>query len=246
MKGAAFLKPIEWQIDVIGESWQQGAQVKGVIRAKNAGSSSETLSGGLQLAYADMKKVHSRDEKAFKKESEIKWVDVVLAPGATHEQTFEFTLPVNCGVTDKKSSYYLAYGPTLKEANLQLNITPRQLFLEITKLFETFQRFKPKEIKTAKDAVEFKMIPPTSRDFAHVETLHLLQSLDGDKLNLDFTFKVKVLDTKSVTTKVAKDEKHLVKSLTPREYSLGRDMINQDGILKALEEVLSQVRMKGL
>lgn len=246
MKGAAFLKPFEWQIDVTGESWPQGTEVKGTIRVKNAGSNAEMLSGGLQLAFAEMKKVHSRDDKAFKVESEIKWDQVSLAPGAVHEQNFSFTLPVNCGITDKKSSYYLAYGPTLKEANLQLNITPRKLFLEITKLFETFQRFKPKEIKTSKNAVEFKMIPPTSREFAHVEALHLLQSLDGDQLKLDFTFKVKTLDTASVTTKVAKDEKHLTKSLGPREYSLGRDMINQDGILKALEDVLSQIRMKGL
>lgn len=246
MKGAAFLKPIEWQIDIEGESWAQGSTIKGVLRAKNTSSESTPLLGGLQLAVAEMKKVHARDEKAFKTEAEFKWSETTLAPGAEAQLPFAFTLPENCAVTDKKASFYAVYGPTFKEANLQLNIVPRKLFLEITRLMETFQRFKAKDIKSGKGAVEFKLIPPTSRDFAHAEALHLSLSLTGDQLQMEFLFKVKTLDTQSVTTKVAKDEKLITKLLAPREYLLGRDMLNQDGVLRAIDEVLNSVRMKGL
>lgn len=246
MKGAAFLKPIEWQIDIEGESWAQGSPITGVLRAKNTSGEAVPLLGGLQLAVAEMKKVHARDAIAFKTEAEFKWSEATLAAGAEAQLPFSFTLPANCSVTDKKASFYAAYGPTFKEANLQLNVVPRKLFVEITRLMETFQRFKPKDIKSGKGAVEFKLIPPTSRDFAHVEALHLSQSLAGDQLQLDFLFKVKTLDTQSVTTKVAKDEKRITKLLSPREYLLGRDMLNQDGVLKAIDEVLSSVKMKGL
>lgn len=246
MKGAAFLKPLEWQIDIEGESWPQGAPIAGVLRARNTSADVVPLTGGVQLAVAEMKKVHTRDEKAFKPEAEVAWTQTSLAPGAEAQLPFSFTLPANCPVTDKKASFYAAYGPTFKEANLQLTVLPRKIFLEVTRLLETFLRFKPKDVKATKGAVEFKLIPPTSRDFAHVEALHLALSVDGDQLQLDFLFKVKTLDAQSVTTKVAKDEKLVTKRLTPREYLLGRDMLNQDGVLRALEDVLAGVRMKGL
>lgn len=248
MKGAFFQKPLEWQIDVTGESWSQGETIKGELRVKNLGDSPVNLDkAGVRLSYAEIKKVHARDEKAWKLEAEVLFAaGTSLAPQESKTLAIQFTLPTNCPVTDKKASYYVTYGLSALESNLQVHVGPRKLFTEITKLMETFQRFKPKDIKASKGAVEFKMLPPTSREYAHVEALHLEQSLEGDQLKLDFTFKVKTLDTNSVTTKVAKDEKHLQRVLTPREYSLGRDMINQDGILKALEEILGQVKMKGL
>lgn len=248
MKGAFFQKPLEWQIDVLGEAWSQGDAIKGELRVKNLGDSSLSLDGaGVRLSYADIKKVHARDEKAFKQEAEVLFpAGSTIAAQESKTLAVQFTLPTNCPVTDTKASYYVTYGLTALESNLQVHVGPRKLFTEILKLMETFQRFKPKSIKASKGAVEFKLVPPTSREYAHVEALHLEQSLEGDQLKLDFTFKVKTLDTNSVTTKVAKDERHVSKVLTPREYSLGRDMINQDGILKALEEVLGQVKMKGL
>mgnify|MGYP001073519007 CR=1 FL=1 len=248
MKGAFFQKPLEWQIDVVGEAWAQGDVIKGELRVKNLGDSPIDLArAGVRLSYADIKKVHSRNELAFKQEAEILFpTGTTIAPQESKTLPIQFPLPINCPVTDKKASYYITYGLTALESNLQVHVGPRKLFTEITKLLETFQRFKPKDIKASKGAVEFKMVPPTSREYAHVEALHLEQSLEGDQLKLEFTFKVKILDPNSVTTKVAKDERHLTKVLTPREYSLGRDMINQDGILKALEEVLGQIKMKGL
>ncbi|MBY0517264.1 MAG: hypothetical protein K2P81_10160, partial [Bacteriovoracaceae bacterium] len=111
---------------------------------------------------------------------------------------------------------------------------------------ETFMRFKLKEIKASKGSVEYKLLPPTSREFAHVEGLHLYQSMNESNLNLEYLFKVKKLDTASVTTKVAKDEKKVMKTLTSKEYLMGRDMINQDGILKSIQSALDEVKMKGL
>ncbi len=248
MKGAFFQKPLEWHIDVLGEAWSQGELIKGELRVKNLGDSPITLEGaGVRLSYADIKKVHARDEQAFKEEAKVLFpAGTTIASQESKTLALQFTLPINCPVTDSKASYYVTYGLTAKESNLQVHVGPRKLFTEILKLMETFQRFKPKSIKASKGAVEFKLLPPTSREYAHVEALHLEQSLEGDHLKLDFTFKVKILDPNSVTTKVAKDERHVSKVLTPREYSLGRDMINQDGILKALDEVLGQVKMKGL
>ncbi len=246
MRGVFVHKPLEWQIDVQGESWAQGEIVQGSLSVKNLGSDTLALSGGgVKLALADIKKVHSRASGAFKVESEALFTQEALAPGESTTLPFQFTLPPNCAVTDKKASYYVVWGPQGLDANLQLNIGPQKLFTEITRLMETFQRFKPKDIKASKGAVEFKLVPPTSRDYAHVEALLLEQRLEGDQLQLSFTFKVKTLVNAAVVTSISKEEKTFSKTLTPREYSLGRGMLNQEGVLKALDEVLSQIKMKG-
>jgi hypothetical protein len=247
VKGAFFQKPLEWQLEVTGESWAQGEKITGVLTVKNTSSEAVGLSGaGLHIGVADIKKIHARDEKALKSEFQSLLSASQIAGGETLTWPFEFVISANAAITDKKASYYVTYGPSAKESSLQLNIVPRKLFGEITKVFETFQRFKPKDIKGVKGAVEYKLIPPTSREYAHVEALLLEQSLNNDVLQLKYTFKVKTLDTASVTTKVAKDEKVFLQELTSKQYSLGRDMPNQDGILKALDEVLNQVKMKGL
>ena len=152
---------------------------------------------------------------------------------------------MNCAVTDKKTSIYLGYGVGGTEANLQLKIEPRLIFTEVTKLMETFQRFKFKDIKAVKEGVEFKFLPPTSRDWAHAESLLLTLSMNGENLEMDFLFNVKTIDTKSITTALAKETRQFKKTLTPREYTFGKGMPNQDGIMKVLDSALAEVKSKG-
>ena len=63
---------------------------------------------------------------------------------------------------------------------------------------------------------------------------------------MKFEFQVKKIDTSSVTTKINKESVIIERSLGPKEYSLGRDMINQDLLLKSLESALSEVKMKNV
>jgi hypothetical protein len=127
-----------------------------------------------------------------------------------------------------------------------LQIAPKALYSKIVGLMDTFQRFKVKEIKAVKKGVEYKLLPPTSRDMANIETLLLTFSMSDDHLKMKFDFQVKKLDTSSITTKVNKESVSLEKTLSPKEYSLGRDMIHQDGLLKVVEGVLSEVKLKAV
>lgn len=247
MKGTFFAKPLEWNIDVTGEAWRQGDIVAGQVTLKNHGQEQVSLAEhAVIFAQGDIKKVHARDPKAFKVIDQLQLSTTTLAAQQTLTLPFSFNLPVNCAVTDKKTSFYLAWGHHGTEANLQLKVEPRRIFTEVTKLMETFQRFKPKDTKAVKEGVEFKFLAPASRDWAHVESLLLTLSMQGENLALDFLFNVKTIDTKSVTTALAKDTRKFEKLLTPREYTFGKDMPNQDGILMALESVLAQVKSKGI
>jgi hypothetical protein len=247
MKGTFFSKPLEWNIETQGESWQQGGELKGSVRLKNHGAEKIELSDcGVGLAHADIKKVHTRADGALKPEDKKPFSESVINPGEELSMEFSFTVGVNAPVTDKKGSYYLTFGKNFIEGQLQVKVEPNVLFTKVIGLLDTFHRFKLKEYKAVKKGVEYKLLPPTSRDMANIESLLLTFSMDQAILKLKFDFQVKKLDTSSVTTKVNKESLSLVKELSEKEYSLGRDMINQDQLLKNIEAVLSDVKMKAV
>jgi hypothetical protein len=247
MKGTFFSKPLEWNIETVGEAWLQGDTLKGILRVKNHGAEKANLAeSGVALAHADIKKVHTRTEGALRPEKTISFQETELLPGAEAQIDFSFVISPNGAITDKKASYYLGFGKLFNESQLQVKIEPKALFSKIVGLMDTFHRFKLKEVKAVKKGVEFKLLPPTSRDMANIDCLLLTFSMDEENLSLKFDFQVKKLDTSAVTTKINKASVSIEKILTPREYSLGRDMINQDQLLKAVEAVLSEVKMKAV
>jgi hypothetical protein len=63
---------------------------------------------------------------------------------------------------------------------------------------------------------------------------------------MDYDFQVRKLDTAGVTTKVNKVAVKISRVLSPKEFSLGRDMINQDTLLKSIESVLAEVKLKSV
>lgn len=241
MKATYFKDGIEWQIVTTLESWFQGSDVKGEIKVKNHGAQdSQLINPGLGLTYTDIKKVQARE---VMKPSILEALETTtLSAGQEITSQFSLKLPENCPVTDKKSSFYLSFGQNSNESHLQLNILPLELFTKVVSLFDTFFRFKVKEIKGIKTGVEYKLMPPTSRDMANVEHLLLELRLNEDVLNMIFKFSVKKLDMSGVTTKMSKENVKETLALIPKEYSLGRGMINQDQLLKSIESVLGKIK----
>jgi hypothetical protein len=247
MKGTFFSKPLEWNIETVGETWQQGDALSGTLRVKNHGTDPVDLAGsGVGLGVAEIKKVQSRAEGALKQEHTLAFPAGELAPGATAELPFTFPIGANSPVTDKRASYYLSFGRNFTEGQLQVRVDPNQLFMKVLGLMDTFHRFKVKDYKASKKGVEYKLLPPTSREMANVESLLLTFAMDGDVLRMKFEFQVKKLDTSSVTTKVNKESVAIERGLAPREYSLGKGMINQDQLLKNIETVLSEIKLKNV
>jgi hypothetical protein len=245
MKGTFFNKPLEWSVETKGEAWTQDSAVSGFLRIKNHGQETVSLSQlGVGLAYAEIKKVHARTEGILKPSIEVSLPDNQVSAGDSIEIPFSLKLPSNCPVSDKKSSYFLTYGSSSTNGNLQLNVAPLPLFEKIIGLMDTFYRFKVKDFKTAKLGVEFRLIPPTSREMANIDSLNLTFSMKEEILHLNFEFQIKKLDTTSVTTKINKESVKHIKELGPKEYLLGRDMINQDQLLKNLESVISEIKVK--
>ena len=247
MKGTFFNKTIEWNVETDKENWVQGDILKGNLTIKNHGPGTLSLeNSGIGLAYADIKKVQTRAVGSLKPEFLVEFDQSELKSGEQRELSFSFTIPKDGRISDKKSSFYLTYGKDFTEAQLQISVSPSQLFVKITGLMDTFLRFKIKDIKSGKKGVEYKLIPPTSREMANITSVILTFSMPEDKLIMSFDFQVKRLDTASVTTKINNESIIIKKELSPKEYSLGGDMINQDQLLKTLESVLGEVKLKSV
>ncbi len=245
MKGTFFSNSLEWKLETQGEAWSQGEALKGVLTVTNHSSAALSLvDAGVALAYAEIKKVHARNEDALKFETSAFFTSKEIAQGATETIEFNFLLSENSPISDKKSSYFLCFGRAQKESHLQVNVKPQAMFLKITELLDNFHRFKTKEVKTVKNGIEFKIDSPDSREFANVDKLLLTTRLDGENLVMDFEFEVKKLDHSSITTKLGKEKVKNSQVLTPKQYSFGKGMINQDGILKTFQTVLDQVKLK--
>jgi len=247
MKGTFFSRPLEWNIETKGESWQQGETLSGVLRVKNHGTETVPLNeSGVGLALAEIKKVQSRSDGAIRPETKHTLATSELKAGEETQVEFSFSLGPNCSVTDKKNSYYLCFGKNFIEGQLQVKVDPNTLYSKFIGLMDTFYRFKLKEFKAVKKGVEFKLLPPTSREMANIESLLLTFSMNDENLLLKFDFNVKKLDTGSVTTKITKESITIEKNLTKKDYSLGKDMINQDQLLKSIEDVLAQIKLKNV
>lgn len=247
MKATFFNKPLEWNLETDQESWTQGGLIKGLLKVKNHSSSEVNLANpGVGLAWAEIKKVHAKADGALKIEVSQKLEASKIPASGNLELAFELRLGDNSFVTDKKGTYFLTYGQDALENHLQLKIEPRPLFAKLIGLLDTFCRFKLKEFKSSKSSVEYKLIPPSARDMANLESLILNMSMTGEELNLKFDFQVKKLDTSGVTNKINKESIKLERTLSPKEYSLGKDMINQEKLLKVFEEVIAAVKLKSV
>ena len=245
MKALSIRKPLEFAIETVGESWTQGSVLKSQIKIKNTGETSEALDlFGVGIGLADIKKVHNKIENCFKIQEQLALKLPPLKALDSCDFVFEFKLSPNIQVSDKKSTFFLLFGDLKNPFHLQIPITPQPLFLEIIKLLDTFFRFKVKEFKGCSKGIEYKLIPPTSRDFSSVECLNLNLMTKDENLLFDFNFDLKKLDMSGIKTKLTKENKLIQKELAPKEYLMGKTHLDQDKLLKFFESVFSEVKHK--
>lgn len=248
MKAISILKPLEFSIETKEETWAQGATVHGLLKIKNLEATEHQLTDyQIALGYADIKKVHAKAKGCFKISQETDLLNQSIKSNALLEFPFEFKLDPNVTVSDKKASFHLLYGKADAPFHLQISILPQPLFLEMTKLLDTFFRFKVKEYKGTPKGIDFIFIPPTSREYATVESLTLSLALQEQDLVLDFNFIIKKLDLTGlagITNKVLKENKVITKTFTPKEYLMGKGFLDQDKLLKAFELILGEVKRK--
>ncbi len=251
MKGTVFLKPLEYSIEAVGEKWHQGDKLKGSLKIKNHSSEKIELPVlKVALCEGNYKKIKAKDAKGWNAISENLLSEALtINPSEEKDYAFEFKLSENCSITDKNGSLYLAFfdkDEKIPAGHIELVIEPKVVIQQILQILESFLRFKVKEIKNAKNMIEVKLVPPTSRELSNLDGLLLSISEVEKNLSLKYFFNLRVLNISGTTMQSEKATKEMEQHFNSKQYLIYGDSINQDFIIASVQEILNSVKTKML
>jgi hypothetical protein len=249
MKGTFFKQPLEYSIDIQGESWKQGQLLKGNLTVKNHGQEEVDLSKmGVTLALTDAKKFKAKNEKAFKISSQNPFPEgTKLAPSSEQALEWEFPLDNDCPITEKSSTLQIFCGnqSNLFEAgNLELQINPIEIIMKYVEIFENFFRFKRKSLKNKSGFIDILYTCPGGKDFAQVEKLNQHLRIKDGELEIKWIFKISQLAYNGAEVVKERVEKKFDQAMAKKQYQTFGDAPNQEGILQSINEILDQVKNK--
>lgn len=249
MKGTIFLKPMEYNIEALGEKWRQGDKIKGTLKIKNH-SAEKIVASVIKIALlaGSYKKVKVKDKKAWDRVQLITAAEnISLSGNGEVEFPFEFQLSENCPITDKNGSVYLAFfdeDEAWPVGNIELTIKPKIVIEQVLEVFVNFLRFKVKEIKYSRSMIDVKFAPPVSREMSNVDSLILSISEVDKTLTLDYVFQLRVLEMTGAAMVAQKKTKEFKQTLISKQYLIYGDSLNQDFIISSANEVLKEVTPK--
>jgi hypothetical protein len=247
MRGILIQHPLEYRLEVHGNTFAQGASVPCSLTVRNHSGSSTTLSKlALELSLGTLKKIKAKEPDAFVVlERNDLGSDAQLAPGAQATIERTITLSSNAPITAKNSSPYLLYGDPSSDGGLGqllLTVQPhahvRHIFDTMTTVFNFINKGE-----SHKDGLTIaKLKAPDSRRFSLVEELNLGATFeDSDVLCLRFLFTVKKFDHSGAKVNVKKGKVELTRRLDPREYLFGGGFARQDFLEAEIEAALAEV-----
>lgn len=248
MKSTVFLKPLEFNLEAMGERWHQGDKIKGTLKVKNhGGDRCELPFLKVVLMEGLYKKIKARDAKAWVAVQEQILAENLSITQQEEEFAFEFKLAENAQITDKNGSLYLAFfdkDEAHPAGHIELVIEPKPVIKNILQVIENFLRFKVKEIKNTKGKIEVKLIPPASRELSNVDSLIMTFAEVEKRLQLTYLFHLRSIDAGALTMTTVKKTKEFEQDFTAKQYLIYGDSLNQDFILESMNAVLTDVRPK--
>ncbi|MGZ3686673.1 MAG: hypothetical protein ACXWP5_07090 [Bdellovibrionota bacterium] len=240
MKGTFFQKPLEYRLEVEGESWNQGDPVRGALIVKNHGADAAALDEvGVHLADGMLRKVRAKSPEAFDLLASASFeAGANVAPQNEARLSWEFTTDRNCQITDSFGSLFLVYGrgkATEAMGQLQMAVRPEVVIQEFLKALTITFRFVQKGQKSSKNRVEVKLAPPDgNKGFVMVESLTVFFKYeDAGVLAVDYVF-----------LHVKKSKKEVEQTFRPDEYRVPSGRFNHDHIEASIRETLSAVESK--
>ena len=223
MRSVYIQQPLEYQIEVGGESWNQGEVVKGQIRIRNMSSKTVAVKTSQIILAHGLK-------KAFKEGTMVPWEvlekqvvaqDIALQAGSELTFSWNFNLSTDCPITDKQGGLYLLFGgdEALTEGgrlNLQINLHP--ILQNYLQTFTTQFRFLEKYQKRKSELTEVKLIPPDSREYPNMDYLLCFLRIHDEQLEAHYRFKMSGLGRTGEKMTVTKKNREIEQSIPQGKY----------------------------
>jgi len=249
MKGIFFQKPLELELNIVGESWNQGDIITGTLKVKNHNSESVLLKNfGVRLSFGISKEIKIKSSKAFTQYDEHLFDSTTEVAGVSElDLSFSFPLAKDAPISEKSQGLYLLCGFVeipFDNGMMELKISPYKNIKNLLEVFENLLRFKVKSLKNKKDQLEAVMVVPTSKDYSSVQQLKVLIKMVEDNLDISFNFKLKKISFEGGVVSAKDETLKIQKVLTPKEYLIYGDAFDQNKVLNILQEVIEQVKVK--
>lgn len=247
MRGLFFQKPLEFRLDVQGDSFRQGDTLSAALTVKSHGSEGVVLRDvSLLLAVGSSKKVKAKDADAFEvvQRGEIER-GVELGPGQQLSFPVTFSLDRNAVVSDKNQSLYLLYGNSCDLhalGNLPLTCAPHAYVRAVFDTFTSVYSFIDKGESSKDGWTCAKLKAPDTRRLSLVEELSVCCRFEGTELLVNYDFKVKRFDTESESKVNVKRGKASVSQRWPEsDYLFGSGFLQQEYVERQIDEALQSV-----
>ncbi|MFT6067807.1 MAG: hypothetical protein ACJAT2_001150 [Bacteriovoracaceae bacterium] len=247
MKGTFFKQPLEFSVDIKGESHRQGESLKGSLLVRNHSDEELALGAyGVTLAQTDAKKLKAKNEKGITNKHQLSFKeDEKLGPKDSATLEWEFKIPSDGTISEKSNGPYIYYGATdelFEGGFLELSVLPIEILEKYIEIFENFFRFKRKSLKNKAGFIDIQYTCPGGKDYARIEKLNQRIRIIDSKLEVKWLFKVNKLGYESGSVVEEKVERNFDQLLEKKRFMDFGDFPNQDGILASIEEVLEQVK----
>jgi len=223
MRSVYIQQPLEYQIEVGGESWNQGEVVKGQIRIRNMSSKTVAVKTSQIILAHGLK-------KAFKEGTMVPWEvlekqvvaqDIALQAGSELTFGWNFDLSTDCKITDKLGGLYLLFGgdeALIKGGRLNLQINLHPILQNYLQTFTTQFRFLEKYQKRKSELTEVKLIPPDSREYPNMDYVLCFLRIHDEQLEAHYRFKMSGLGRTGEKMTVTKKNRELEQSIPQGKY----------------------------
>ena len=247
MRSIIFQHPLQYQIEIDGENWNQGEEIKGKLTIRNM--SSETVvvnTSQVILAYGLKKSIKEGNESPWEVlEKQVMTQNISLPAGG--EQSFEwiFQLATDCPITDKHGGLYLLFGgeDTLSvggKLDVPVNLHPiLQNFLQT---FTTQFFFLEKYQKRKSEWTEVKLVPPESKEYPNLDFVRCLLRISQEHLEAHYLFKMRGLGRSGEKMTVTKKNRELKQKIPPGNYLQPGGFPNRACFRENINEALNIAR----
>ena len=247
MRGTFFHQPLQYQIEIDGENWDQGEQIKGTLIIRNM-SSETVVVDSLQVILANglKKAVKEGNESAWEViEETILTKNISLPAGGEKSYEWSFQLATDCPITDKQGGLYLLFGgeDTLsKGGRIDLPINLHPILKNFLQTFTTQFFFLEKYQKRKSEWTEVKLLPPESKEFPNLDFVRCLLRISQEHLEVYYLFKVSGLGRSGEKMAVIKKNREHKQKIPPENYLQFGEYPNRECFRKNINEALQIVR----
>ena len=247
MRSTFFQQPLQHQIEIDGENWDQGGKIKGKLIISNV--SSETIvvnASQVILAYGLKKSIKEGNGSRWEVlEKLVLTKNLSLSAGGQQSYEWIFQLATDCPITDKHGGLYLLFGgeDTLSEGGrLDLPVNLHPILQNFLQTFSTQFCFLEKYQKRKSEWTEVKLVPPDSKEYPNLDFVLCLLRISKEQLEAQYLFKMSGLGRSGEKMTVTKKTRDLKQKIPPENYLQPGGFPNRACFRENINEALNVAR----